>query len=115
MKLLIADDNPSMRSILRGICGEHFSEINECEDGLEAIRIYEKQKPDLVLMDFKMKTMDGIKATKEIKNRFPEAKIIIISQYNDKSLIEESIKSGAIEFINKENLIMVEEIIKTRL
>jgi len=114
MKLLIVDDNPGMRSILKGICNEHFTEINECEDGIEATKAYEKQQPDWVLMDIKMKKMDGIKATMEIKRKYPEAKIIIVSQYNDKSIIEESFKSGAVEFVSKENLMRIEEIIKTK-
>jgi len=114
MKLLIADDNPVMRSILRGICNEHFTEINECEDGDEAIKAYEDQQPDWVLMDIKMKKMDGIKATSAIKTKYPEAKIIIVSQYNDKRIIEASIKSGAKEFVNKDNLEKIEEIIKIK-
>jgi len=66
------------------------------------------------LMDIKMKRMDGIKATMNIKLKFPEAKIIMVSQYNDKSIIEESFKSGAVEFVSKENLMRIEEIIKTK-
>lgn len=113
MKLLIADDNPEMRSLLRGICSEHFTEIKECEDGDEAIKAYEDHQPDWVLMDIKMEKMDGIKATSAIKAKYPEAKIIIVSQYNDKRIIEASIKSGAKDFVNKEDLERIEEIIKT--
>ena len=112
MKLLIVDDSPVMRSILKGICNEHFSEINECEDGDDAIKAYEEQQPDWVLMDIKMKRMDGITATKEIKIKHPEAKIIIVSQFNDKRIIEASIKSGAKEFVNKDDLERIQEIIK---
>jgi len=113
MKLLIVDDNTGMRSMLRGICNEMFAEINECKDGDEAVEAYDVQKPDWVLMDIKMKKMDGITATKKIKIKYPGAKIIIVSQYNDKNFIEESIKSGAMEFVSKEDLTRVEEIIKT--
>ena len=115
MKLLIVDDNPDMRSILRSICNDKFTEINECEDGYEAIDAYENQKPDWVLMDIKMTKMDGIKATEEIKTRYPDAKIIIVSQYDDKRIIEASIKSGAREFVNKDNLERIEEIITKKI
>ncbi len=113
MKLLIADDNPVMRSILKRLCVEHFTEINECEDGDDAIKTYKEFKPDWVLMDIKMKKMDGLKAMREIKTNHPEAKIIIVSQFNDKRIIEASIRSGAIEFVNKDNLERIEEIFKT--
>jgi two-component system, NarL family, response regulator DegU len=112
MKLLIVDDNPDMRSILRKICNEHFSEIYECEDGIESIDAYKKQQPDWVLMDIKMDRMDGIKATEEIKTRYPDAKIIIVSQYDDKRIIEASMKSGAKDFVKKDDLTKIEEIIR---
>jgi CheY-like chemotaxis protein len=112
MKLLIADDSPEFRRVLKNICEEIFSEIIECEDGDEAMEVYKKEKPDWVLMDIKMERIDGIKATNEIKTKYPEAKIIIVSQYNDERIIEASMKSGAKEFVNKEDLTKIEEIIR---
>ena len=50
-------------------------------------------------MDIKMNKMDGITATRGIKNIYPEAKIIIVSQHNDKNVIEEAKGSGSIEFL----------------
>ena len=114
MKLLIVDDNSVMRSILKRICNDHFTEINECEDGDNAIMAYEKHQPDWVLMDIKMNRMDGIEATSAIKTKYPEAKIIIVSQFNDKRIIEASLKSGARDFVNKDDLERIEEIIKTK-
>jgi len=112
LKLLIVDDNPDIRRLLKNICISHFNKIFECEDGLDAVKIYEEEKPDWVLMDIKMKYLDGISATKQIVDKNPGAKIIILSQYNDKNIIEASLNSGALNFVPKENMMKVEEIIK---
>jgi DNA-binding NarL/FixJ family response regulator len=114
MKLLIVDDSPEMRMMLRNICTNHFDEIHECEDGFDAIKAYDEQNPDWVLMDIKMKVMDGIKATVKIKLRHPEAKIIMISQFKDRNIIDESLKAGAQEFVCKDDLMRIEEIIKIK-
>lgn len=114
MKLLIADDNKEMRKMLKTICSHLFYQILECNDGDDAIRIYGDELPDWVLMDIKMERLDGIEATKEIKRKYPAAKIIIVSQFNDKSLIEEAKNSGAIDFVSKEDLTKIENIISQR-
>lgn len=111
MKLLIADDNTDMRKMLKSICVNVFNNILECDDGDSAVRIYREEKPDWVLMDIKMKRMDGISATMEIKSNHPEAKIIIVSQYNDDIVIAEAMKTGAAGFVNKEDLSKIIEII----
>jgi CheY-like chemotaxis protein len=112
MKLLIADDNADMRKMLKSICVNLFSNILECDDGDSAVRIYGTEKPDWVLMDIKMNRMDGITATREIKSVHPEAKIIIVSQFNDKTIVDAAKMSGAVEFVNKEDLTGVLEVIK---
>lgn len=112
MKLLIADDSSAIRSFIKNICKDMFNEIFECEDGRDAVEIYKKEFPDWVLMDIKMKEMDGITAAKLIYEEYPAAKIVIVSQYNDEGIYEASIKSGAVGFINKEDLSLIEKIIK---
>ncbi len=111
MKLLIVDDNPSIRFIIKKMCSDLFTEIIECEDGDEAIQITNEEKPDWIIMDFKMKRMDGITAAGKIISSYTDIKIIIVSQFNDESLKEASYKSGAIDFVEKENLPRVLDII----
>ena len=108
MKLLIADDNIEMREMLKSIYNQYFIEIIECSDGDEAVKAFTSFKPDWVFMDIKMSRMDGIKATEEIVKKFPEAKIIIVSQYNDEDTIQSALKSGAFQFVNKDNLLAIE-------
>jgi len=112
MKLLIADDNSEFRRVLKSISEEIFTEIIECTDGDEAVEIYKKEKPDWTFMDIKMKRIDGITAAEKIMKHNQEAKIIIISQFNDADIIKASKRTGAKEFVNKEDLTKIEEIIR---
>jgi CheY-like chemotaxis protein len=111
MKLLIADDNENMRKMLKNICSHLFYKILECDDGDLAVDIYKDEKPDWVLMDIKMNRMDGIEATKIINEKYPDAKIIVVSQYDDKSIIDAAMNSGAVEFVGKDDLSIIEKII----
>lgn len=114
MKLLIADDNRNVRKILRSICNDFFDQIIECEDGSDAVEIYSRESPDLILMDIKMKKMDGIEATKILVSENPGAKVIIVSQFNEKIYVDAALKAGAVEYVNKENLRRIEEILRTK-
>jgi two-component system response regulator DegU len=114
MTLLIVDDNKEIRKMLKSICEDFFSETIECEDGGEAVEAFKRFKPDWTIMDIKMNKMDGIEATKEIVGKYPDAKVIIVSQYTDKAFMEAAFDSGAKEFVNKDNLTRIEKIIGIR-
>lgn len=104
MKLLIIDDNAKIRKMLNEILSSTFDEIHEHDDGLGAERAYSEHRPDYVLMDIKMKNLDGISATRDILKKHPDAKVIMITHYNDPEIKKESFIAGAMKFINKENL-----------
>ncbi len=59
MKILIVDDHEGMRELMRSYLPAAFDEIHECEDGIDALDCYREHLPDWVLMDWKMKRMDG--------------------------------------------------------
>lgn len=107
MKLLIADDNPHIRYLLGEIVGNDFDEIFECENGFEAIYSFEKNKPDWVLMDLEMPLMDGLTATQSIIEKYPKAKIIILSEDIDKKSRHFAKKIGANACAMKDNLLQV--------
>jgi len=107
MKLLLVDDNDRIRKMMRSIYSPHFDEIIECDDGDRAVAEFNNELPDWVVMDIKMKEMDGIEATEKIISSYPEAKVIIVSQYNDETTIGAAKKAGAVEFVSKENLYKV--------
>lgn len=111
MKLLLVDDNDRIRDIMRTMFSPYFDDVIECKDGIDAILEYNKEQPDWVVMDIRMDTMDGIEATAKIISSYPNARIIIVSQYNDSMTIDSAMKAGALEFVSKENLSKVIEVI----
>ena len=104
MKILIADDDARMRQMVKQIVAGLATELYEAADGGEAIAICAAQRPDWVLMDFRMKPLDGLRATAQIKARFPDAHIAIVSQYDDAELRAEAARVGACAYVLKENL-----------
>ena len=104
MKFLIADDDARMRRILRQIVAHLASAVYEASDGVEAIAVCAAERPDWVLMDMRMKPVDGLHATAAIKDRFPETRVVIITQYDDAQLRAEALRAGACAYVLKENL-----------
>jgi CheY-like chemotaxis protein len=104
MKLLIVEDNPSVRRVIRNIVTTIADEIYECEDGADALPAYIAHEPDWVLMDIVMKNMGGLTATKLIKDRYPDAKIMIVTNFDEPDLRESARQAGACGYILKENL-----------
>jgi DNA-binding NarL/FixJ family response regulator len=104
MKLLIVEDNPIMRRLIRRIVSDATDEITECTDGSEAVDAYAELHPDCVLMDVEMKQTNGILATRQIKALFPEARIVIVTQYDDHALRRAAEEAGAAGYMLKENL-----------
>ena len=111
MKLLLVDDNERMRKVMKNIFSPFFEEVIECNDGIEAVKAFKQELPDWVVMDIKMKMMDGIEATAKIISLYPDAKIIVVSQFKDSMTIDSAMKAGAIEYVSKENLYKVMEVI----
>lgn len=114
MTVMIVDDNALMRSAMRRLLDRTVDAFCECSDGSEALSTYAKFHPDWVLMDIKMNRMDGFQATKEILSSFPDAKIIMVTQYDEPVLHEKAMRGGVKEFVLKENLSEIENIIRAR-
>lgn len=112
MKLIIAEDNRKMREMIKSVFSDKFNLIYECEDGGEAVIAFRHHKPDWVFMDLKMKNMDGITATREIIKEHPEAKIIIVTDFGDKSFMKEALEAGAHDYVLKENILEIFKIIR---
>jgi len=115
MTLMIVDDNLKMRQMIRTLFIDMFDSLIECSSGEEAIDSYEKTFPDWVLMDIKMKKLNGIAATKQIIQKHPEAKIIIITQYEDTALHDAAINAGAVSYYHKEDITAIPGFIKSQL
>lgn len=101
-KILIADDAAFMRMIIKDILVKNGYEIlGEASNGLKAIELYKKERPDVVTMDITMPEMDGITAVKEIMKIDPTARIIMCSSLGQQSMVIDAIRAGARDFIVK--------------
>lgn len=112
MRLLIVDDHSAMRRMIAKVVSDMVSEIEECSDGAEALAAYSRFLPDWVLMDIEMDQMDGITATREIINVYPDAKVLIVSKYGDEQLLKAANKAGACGHVIKENLLAIREVLR---
>ena len=86
MKILIVDDNAGMRRLLRRAVAEAASDIWECSDGAQALAAYADWQPDVVLMDIRMPDVDGLAATRQIRQVYPSAKVVMVTDYDDYDL-----------------------------
>lgn len=102
-KILIADDNHQSRIYLKTLLECTGFEMNEAENGKEAIRIFENWKPDLIFMDIRMPVMSGIEATKIIKSRkdIKDVKIVALSAHMFQDERAALMKAGCDEYMNK--------------
>jgi CheY-like chemotaxis protein len=112
MKILIVDDNPQARQMIKDYVLGESDEFHECEDGAEALSVYADFQPDFVLMDWEMKKVNGLVATRNIIDKFPKAKILIVTNFDETDLRQAAEEAGAIAFVNKENLIELKEMLR---
>jgi DNA-binding NarL/FixJ family response regulator len=104
-KIIIADDNRILREGLRALLSSdlELEVVGEVEDGQEAIRVVEKFKPVLVLMDLSMPRMNGIDAIKEIKKRSPDTKVLVLTVHNTDEYILATLQAGADGYVLKDS------------
>lgn len=111
MKLLIVDDSPSMRSMIRSIVALPGDAVTECDDGAEVVASFRACAPDVVLMDLQMPRMNGIRATRALKDVYPDATVIIVSQFNDPEFRDEAEAAGAKSYFTKDHLLELQHFI----
>jgi len=111
MRLLIVEDSQQMRREIKLFVSDLAEEIGECGDGAGALAAYSAQHPDWVLMDIRMEEVDGLTATRQIKAAYPEARIVILTGYDDVELREAARSAGACEYVTKQNLLEVRRIL----
>ena len=111
MKVLIIDDSEPMRRMIRRFISDQVDEFVECEDGSEALAAYRRHRPDLVLMDIRMKDVDGLEATRELRRSFPEARVVVVSQWDGPDVREKVRGAGAYRYIHKSDLLPLRELL----
>lgn len=112
MVLMIVEDNPGMRRLMKSLLADLAEAIIECDDGMAAVRMYSERLPDWVLMDVELKQMDGITALRRIITDFPTAKIVVVTSSDSERLRAEAAEAGARAYILKDNLLEVRELLR---
>lgn len=93
-----------MREMLTEYLTPICKEIFECTDGSKSLSNYKQHHPDWVLMDWQMPEMDGITATRQIIDEFPDAKICMVSVFADEGLRNAAFEAGVKNFVQKNSL-----------
>ncbi|MCP4372373.1 MAG: sigma-54-dependent Fis family transcriptional regulator, partial [Deltaproteobacteria bacterium] len=99
--VLIVDDEPSILQSLGGLLSDEGFEIITASNGYEALKIIDKESPDLILLDIWMPGIDGIETLKEIKKDNPYIQVIIITGHGNIETAVKATKLGAFDLIEK--------------
>lgn len=104
IRIIIADDHDLFVEGLSGLLAKQpdieFS--GQACDGIQAVEQTSLLKPDIILMDIAMPRLNGIKASRQIRSKFPDVKILMLSMHNNRELISESLKAGANGYVLKD-------------
>ena len=104
IKIVIVDDHQLFREGVKRILDfeDSFEVVAEGNDGSEVVELYEKHKPDVILMDINMPRVSGVEATEALLKDYPQAKVIILSIHDDGSYVTHALKTGALGYMLKE-------------
>ena len=106
IRILLADDHNVLRDGLRLLLERQpeFTVVGEAEDGRETVRLVEEHRPDVVVMDIAMPTMNGIEATRRIVESRPGVGVVILSMHYDESYVIRALKAGARAYLLKNSM-----------
>jgi DNA-binding NarL/FixJ family response regulator len=103
IRVLVVEDFVAFRRVISSILGKkrELQIICEVSDGLEAVQKAEELKPDLILLDIGLATLNGIEAARQIRKRSPESKILFVSQESSADVVQEALSLGALGYVVK--------------
>jgi DNA-binding NarL/FixJ family response regulator len=104
MKILLCDDQAVIRDGLEMLLNleKDIQVIATAQDGAEAVELAAKMQPDLILMDLKMPGVNGIEATRQIRARFPNIRVLVLTTYDDDEWVFDAIRAGASGYLLKD-------------
>lgn len=103
IKVLIVDDHPVVRDGLKLMLSVSSGLVcvGQAENGEEAVRLSAELKPDVILMDLMMPEMDGVSATRLIRQKYPSIQVVALTTFDDKELVQDALRAGAISYMLK--------------
>jgi NarL family two-component system response regulator LiaR len=102
-RIVLADDHPLLRKALKDLLEKEpaFEIVGEAGDGEEAVKLTAQTMPDVVIMDISMPNPDGLQATQQIKARYPNVAVLVLTVHTDDECILEILKAGAAGYLIK--------------
>ncbi len=103
IRVIVVDDHTVVRGGLRLflLAFEDLELVGEAGNGKEALRLCEQLEPDVALMDLVMPVMNGVRATQEIRERYPQIQIIALTSFPEEDLVQDALEAGAISYLLK--------------
>jgi NarL family two-component system response regulator LiaR len=103
IRILLADDHAVVRSGLSKflLVNKDMELVAEASDGAEAIQLAGLRKPDVILMDLMMPGIDGISATREIHQKYPQIKVIALTSFSEQNMVQGALQAGAVGYLQK--------------
>ena len=104
IRVLIVDDHSMVRTGLATFIRVQpdLQLVGEARDGQAALRLCEQLEPDVILMDLVMPRMDGVAATRAIRERWPQVQVIALTSFQEKELVQDALQAGAISYLLKD-------------
>jgi DNA-binding NarL/FixJ family response regulator len=104
VRILLADDHTIFRAGIRALLENEpdMVVVGEAEDGRTAVKLVCQDKPDVVLMDIAMPLLNGLEATRQVKNDYPQTKVLILTMHDNEEYIRQALVNGAMGYILKD-------------
>src|SRR5262244_3537551 len=104
IRILLVDDQPLFREGLRTLLSVHsdFEVVGEAGNGEEALRLARHLMPSVVLMDLQMPAMDGVTATRRLREEQPECRVIVLTTFDDDEMVFDGLRAGAVGYLLKD-------------